>query len=420
MYEEISIWDYLNSIKYNKFASAEIIVTACHELSKLRKLRDLSEQNKKVEKYIFNNKDQPFDKTILEIDRLNNEIIKQFNFEGDNGINIFESMEKNIEETAFNPPEDFWKGPFNTINRIFGSITIPSNITLIGARTGANKTNLALFYGLHLATTYSLPIIYMDYGELNLRAIQSRCAAMLIKNVPYHTIVRGTWIKNPEYVKQVRKIWEKIRKLKLIYYDVGNLFPNDILSLIRRSYYSQIGRGNPCLLIYDYLKPFDYHPHQEDWKMMANFSKNLKTMINNEIPIPAWMSIQMNRKGITNNRKSISVDDSEDSLQVDRVLHNASLGFLLRMKTTDELLDENNEFGNIKMIPVKHREILGDDFFAAFKPVRMPDGSYRKNYINLKMENFSFVDMGDLNQMVAKLSNQIKLDNHNHNDDINI
>jgi hypothetical protein len=146
---------------------------------------------------------------------------------------------------------------------------------------------------------------------------------------------------------------------------------------------------------------------------MAEFAKDLKTLINNEIPIPAWMSIQMNRLGITNNKKSNQVDDSENSIQVDRVVHNASLGFLLRMKTTDELLEENNAFGGIKMIPIKHREILGDDYTAAFKPVRVLDGSYRKNYINLDMRSFYFEDRGDLNQMIARLKNQVNLDESN-------
>ena len=419
-YEEISTLDYLTSISYNSLADKEVSKVACFELIKLKRLRDLIEQNSKVEKFILDNKDKNLDIICSEVDRLNNESIVRIGYDKDNGVNIFETIEKDIENTAANPPKDFWHGPFPTINKIFGSITIPSNITLIGARTGANKTNLALFYGLHLAVNYGLPILYLDYGELNIKAVQNRCATMLIKQVPYHMMVRGTWIKNPEYVNQVRKIWDKVKKLKLIYYDVGNMFPKEIITLIRRAYYSQIGRGNQCLLIYDYLKPFDYHPGQSDWQMMANFAKDLKTLINNEIPIPAWMSIQMNRLGITTNKKSNQVDDSENSLQVDRVLFNASLGFLLRMKTNDELVEEGNAFGDIKMIPVKHREILGDNFSAAFRPVRILDGSFRRNYVNLKMDNFSFIDMGDLNSMIDKLSNKIKLNDGHGHDDINL
>lgn len=409
-FEELDTYSYIETLSFNRLGSKEATKEYLHELHKLYELRVLLEQNEKTRQFILENKNKPLDVIFSEVDRINNAIVTKISNIKDKGVNIFETMEQNIEANAANPPQDFWQGPFKTVNRIFGSITIPSNITLIGARTGANKTNLALFYGLHLATKYSLPVIYLDYGELNISSIQHRCATMLMDEfVPYHKIVRGTWANNAEYAHAVRKIWKKVHKLKLVYYDVGNLNPKEIISLIRRAYYSQIGRGNNCLLIYDYLKPFDHNPQQSDWQMMSLFAKDLKTLINNEIPIPAWMSIQMNRLGITNNKKSINVDDSENTLQVDRVLHNASLGFLLRMKTTDELLEENNMFGNLKMIPVKHREILGDDYQAAFRPVRMIDGSFRRNYINLNMHNFHFEDKGDLNMMVEHMKNQVNV-----------
>lgn len=419
-YEDLDLFQYLESLGYNCFNSVETGKIGCEELHKLRKLRDLLIQNKKVEKFILENKNKDLDVVCSEIDKLNNESITKLSFGQDNGINVFETMEKNIESDAENT--NFHQGPFPTINRIFGSITIPSNITLIGARTGANKTNLALFYALSMAIKYQTKIIYCDYGELNVNAIQHRLCAMMTKSlVPYHMIVRRTWRNNPEYVKIVRDVWKRIKALTLIYYDVGNLNPREILSLIRRSYFSKIGRGNTnALLVYDYLKPFEHSASQADWQLMSQFAKDLKTLINNEIPIPAWMSIQMNRLGITNNKKSSQVDDSENSMQIDRVLHNASLGFLLRMKTTDELLEENAAFGQIKMIPVKHREILGDDYQAAFKPVKILDGSWRKNYINLDMRNFYFTDHGDLNSMIAKLSNQIKLNDNHKIDDINL
>lgn len=420
-YEELDSLSYIDSISYNKLADKEITKIACGELIKLKKLRDLLEQNNKVEKFILENKDKHLDTICSEVDRLNNEIIARLDSNTDTGVNVFETMEKNIEDRVINPPKDFLYGPFATVNRIFGSITIPGNITLIGARTGANKTNLALFYALDLVSRHGTKIIYCDYGELNIESVQNRLFAMMCKGIiPYHMVVRGTWVKNPEFLKVGRAIWKKIKDFTLIYYDVGNMSPKEIISLIRRAYYSKIGRNNTnCLLVYDYLKPFDHSASQQDWQLMSQFAKDLKTLINHEIPIPAWMSIQMNRLGITNNKKAAQVDDSENSMQVDRVLHNASLGFLLRMKTTDELLEENNAFGGIKMIPVKHREILGDDYQAAFKPVKVLDGSWRKNYINLDMRSFYFEDKGDLNQMIMKLSNQIKLDDHK-TDDINI
>ena len=36
----------------------------------------------------------------------------------------------------------------------------------------------------------------------------------------------------------------------------------------------------------------------------------------------------------------------------------------------------------------------------AINPVELPDGSKRKNYINLEMSNFNITDKGDLQDMV--------------------
>jgi replicative DNA helicase len=416
-YEDVDVFSYIENITYTQI-NQDAGLEACKELVKLRVLRELVAQNERAKEYIVGHRSKNLDEIVVGVDKINNEIVRKYEFKGDSGTNIFDTMEKNIEYNAANPPKEFLAGPFPTVNRLFGSITIPSNITLIGARTGANKTNLALFYSLYLASNYGTKILYLDYGELNLAAIQHRILAMMTKSVvPYHMIVRGTWASVPEYADIIRKSWKKIKNLTLIYYDVGNMSPKEILGLIKRAYYSKIGRDNKnALLVYDYLKPFDHSMQQADWQLMSQFAKDLKTLINNEIPVPAWMSVQMNRKGITNNRKAITVDDSEDSLNVDRILHNASLGFLLRQKTLDELQEEGNIFGNIKMIPVKHREILGDSYQDVFKPVRLADGSYKKNYINLEMKNFFFEDRGDLNQMTRAMQEHYNLSQQTQND----
>lgn len=420
-YEDVDVFSYIENITYTQI-NQEAGQEACKELVKLRVLRELVDQNEKAQSYIINHRSKNLDDIIVGVDKINNEVARKYEGKHSIGENVFESMEKNIEENALKPKENLLLGPFPTINRLFGSITIPGNITLLGARSGTNKTNLALFYSLYLAMKHGTKIVYFDYGEMSIQSVQHRLLTMMTESIiPYHMIVRGTWAKNKEYAEIVRKTWKKIKELTLVYHDVGNLNPKEILSLLRRSYYRNVGRDNEnAIFVYDYLKPFDHSDKQADWQMMSQFAKDLKSLINNEIHIPAWMSIQLNRKGITTNKKITDIEESEDNYQVDRVLFNASIGLILRQKLLPEIQEEGNKFGNLKLYWVKHREILGENFSAVLSPVRLLDGSYKKNYVNLDVKNFSFFDRGDLNDMVKAMSEHYNLTQQNQDNNVTL
>ena len=72
--------------------------------------------------------------------------------------------------------------------------------------------------------------------------------------------------------------------------------------------------------------------------------------------------------------------------------------FHLRKKTTDELVDEDG-FGTHKLVCFKNRH-LGEDIQRAIQPVRMPDGDFKQNYLNLNFDNFNITEIGDLNDFV--------------------
>ena len=71
----------------------------------------------------------------------------------------------------------------------------------------------------------------------------------------------------------------------------------------------------------------------------------------------------------------------------------------------DEIQAEPEGFGTHKLICLKYRW-LGENVHRAIQPVEMPDGSKRKNYINLHMENFNIDEKGDLNDLVEHLNSE--------------
>jgi replicative DNA helicase len=428
-YQEIDSLSYVDSISYNFLADQDVTVGACHELIKLKRLRGLLEQNAKVEKYILDNKNKELDVIYSNVDKFNNEIIQKYEHQKESP-NIFSNIKQVIEERADNPPKNFLLGPFKTINDIYGTLLPPACLNLIGARSGVSKTALSMFYLLHVAEKYNLPILHCDFSEMTMEQLQFRAISAFTNGiVPYHALVRGTWRKNAEWVKLVRQVYPRVEKLKMFYFDVGSMSELQQLSLMRRIYNKEVkGRigdvtKEQLLLNYDYLKPFDSNNfNSPEWKVMGHFIQDYKSLVNNEIPhIRGWFSLQVNRTGITNNKNSNQVDSSENSFGIsDRIQQQSTSSFLVREKTFDEIQDESNRWGNLKMMPLKFREVLGDQWERHFKWIKCIDGKYKKNYLNLGMRSFFFEDKLDCQAIEDFKANQVKLSDHTQLDEVPI
>ena len=118
-------------------------------------------------------------------------------------------------------------------------------------------------------------------------------------------------------------------------------------------------------------------------------------------------SVQGNRSGIVGNRNSDSVVDDESIVSLsDRITQFSSHLFSLRQKTIDELQSEPSDAGAHRLTGIKHRH-LGPEVYRALNPVVMPDGTKRRNAINLEIANFNIQDKGDLKD----LADNIALDN---------
>jgi replicative DNA helicase len=252
----------------------------------------------------------------------------------------------------------------------------------------------------------------LDFGEMSGSELITRNVSMFTQGrVPIHLLETGLWRKNPEMVKLVREVWPKVKNIKEYYYNIAGKSADEVISLIRRFYYSRVGRGGKMIVNYDYLKPFDVSNHgSSEWAEMGHFIQKIKSLITREIPCPFWTSLQLNRSGITTNKKNDQIDDSENSFSIsDRIVQQASHAFILRHKTLEELAAENNQFGNSKLICVKARH-LGEDYEAEIHPVRMPDGKYHKNFIHLNIRSFHVTELGDLSQ-TANRTGQLQIDN---------
>lgn len=410
--DDISIFDYLNAISFSQITSKGTIDNF-KELVKLAVLRELVQSSDKAKKFVLENKNKELKEIVSGVDGINNEKVANLYQNIDSDVkNIFDDVESMIEGIANDPPnpDDFLMGPFPSINSLYGSLHKSSNVTLIAARTGVGKSAWSMYYNIWLAEKHNLPLLWLDFGEMTVKEQQFRAVCSLTKGqVPLHHLEYGTWRENAEYTQIVRSTWERVKRIKFYFQDVSNFGSQEVLSFIRRFSYNKVGRNNPFLVVYDYFKPFDTKDfNRPEWKQMGHFLQDVKSFIVNEIPIPFFGAIQINRAGITTNKTSDQVDDSENAIGLsDRITQQSSHAFILRFKTMDEIAVEENRFGNMKLINVKHRH-LGKDFMQAIRPVKIGK-RYLKNHINIEGGSFYYEDRGDLNHAAKILKEQYEL-----------
>ena len=90
----------------------------------------------------------------------------------------------------------------------------------------------------------------------------------------------------------------------------------------------------------------------------------------------------------------------------------------MRRKVADEIHADGDRFGTHKLVNLKARH-LGRKPLRDINPIEMPDGSNRKNFINLNIQNFRIEERGDLQDIVNSVNNvDVNLESSNESDDI--
>jgi len=348
----------------------------------------------------------------------------------ESALEVAEKMKKIAPDSSYQKIVEEADTTFNkiitTVNKIYGSLLRPGNITVVVARSGVGKTLLALNYTTKVSAQYDVPVLHFDNGEMSKEeVIMRQCAAL--SHVPMHLLETGLWRKAGEdVVQRVRSTWDKVKKLKFYYYNVGGMTTDQMLNNLKRFYYSKVGRGNPLIFSFDYIKPSaDADGNKPEWQVIGDMLNKFKKTIQRDIVqdqkpmITMFTSIQSNRSGITTNRNSDAINDDEGIVSMsDRITHYCSHMAILRPKTADERQEEGPNFGSHKLIFVKNR-FLGSDVAGAVELVRMPDGTLKKNFINLQFENFDIKERGDLRDIVNQAdTNTTTLQNSGEDDNV--
>tara|TARA_Y100001973_G_scaffold93175_2_gene143753 strand:- start:96 stop:920 length:825 start_codon:yes stop_codon:yes gene_type:complete len=267
----------------------------------------------------------------------------------------------------------------------------------------------------------NVPVLMLD-TEMSTLDIQFRTASA-ITNVPMWYLETGNWRKNKELTSKVRSnLNEDKSTLKCHHAFVGNKTIDQICSLVRRWHLSAVGRGNPCIISYDYVKLTGEKVGQNwaEHQAIGDKIDKLKKLAE-EVNAPLITAMQMNRAGENHNRRGAEVTDDSSAISLsDRLQWFCSFVAIFRRKTLDELGDDGENFGTHKLVPLKTR-FQGKDAVGHHDLIRRPmaDGTFKwnNNFLNFTVDNFNVEERGSLRDIIDAQSERFNPEEPNPHDD---
>lgn len=402
--------EYIHSLGLRK-VSKKSILTSSKELKKLTVRREIVDVGKDLVKSMQDSKDLSYQELVDVSDKIYNGKIDLYESSSGGPQNIYDTMEEIIEERGNNPLDNFGlEGPHQRLHEIYGSLLRPGNISVIVARSGIGKTQFCMDFCTKVSSINDhVPILHFDNGEMSYEELTMRqCAAL--SGVPLNLLETGRWRQAGDtIINKVRSTWKKLKDMKFFYYNCGGMSVDEMINVVKRFYYSQVGRGNQMILSFDYIKTtFQQSSNKSEWQVVGEMVDRFKKLIQKEIvvdgePLISMItSVQMNRIGTSRNRAPENIVEDETVVSLsDRITQFCSHMFILRSKEPAEIAEHFN-FGTHKLVNIKSRH-LGQDPLGAIEPVRMADGSLRHNFINLDFNNFNITERGDLRDLVEHM-----------------
>jgi replicative DNA helicase len=408
--DEVNIFDYVEDLFYTQITD-DTAMEACRDLSKLRMSREIHQMFGEGQKYIENNLNDSVDEIIANSDKIYGDKISSFSF-GQEPVNVFDGLEEMVEERGNNPLEESGlQTPYPEFNRMFGGL-LPGNIYSIISRPGEGKTTWLQDMCFKTSIENNTLALFLD-TEMSTEEFQFRMLASL-SGVPLWYIQTGNWRKDPDMCEKIRKAWAEMKNHKYYHYPVGNMSIDEVCSVIRRWYYSKVGRGNTCIVAYDYIKMTGENVGK-NWAEYQAIGEKIDKLkkISEEISAPIITAMQQNRSGEHfNKRVSNITDDSSTAAQSDRLQWFASFVGIFRRKVPEEMALDTEEFGTHKLIALKtrfqgrdaagHQDIMRRTIVENIGGREVRSTKWTPNFINYDVNNFAVNEKGSLRHVIER------------------
>jgi len=411
--DNINIFDYIESISFAPITVAATL-KACQELVKLRALREIDFTCDEIKDHVNKSINQPLETTIAEVDGIYGSKVSSFSTDiGE--VKLFDGLLDLAEERGNNPITEIgFATPYKDFNRMYGGLR-NKNLYIIASRAKSGKSTFLNELASDMSKMHKMPVLYLDTEmsteETRFRAIAAKTG------VPLWYIETGNWRKNPDMVKKLRGVLSEKNEYNVTHIFIGNKKIEEIGSIARRWYLRNVGRGNPCMIVFDYIKAIDkLTGNQQEYQLMGDKVDYLK-VLSAELNCPIVTAVQNNRSGITTNKEVSELVDDESSVGIsDRITWYATFVGLLRRRVAEEVVLDTPESGTHKLIELVAR-FQGRDAAGHQDLIKrtFPDGKtkYVKNFINFEIKNFRVEERGTIVDSINRQNKQFKLTNPN-------
>lgn len=425
--EEVDVFSYIEALALIS-TTEKTTIDSFKELMKFKLRRDIWLRAKKLQREMEKSGNLTFDEIVGLSDTILAEQINQYDLKNE-PVDMFAGLEKLVEDRGNNPVEEAGLiPPYHWYRKLYGGFS-EGDIYAFVARPKAGKSTLLMdimrkvcndmnpdvkVYGLMLDT------------ELETIRVQIRLVAALA-GVSEWYIKTGKWRQNPIMLKKVRAIWAIIKpwfgSIDHIY--VAGKPIEEVVSIIRRWHMKKIrskaaaeesrrtGKEIKGIFCYDYLKMTGekVNDANKEHQVMGMKVDRLKQTAS-ELKMPGLTAGQLNRSG--ENRKDASkiTDDGAAIAMSDRLAWFCSLVAIFRKKTPDELIEDGEEFGSHKLIPIftRNQGEEGNGFFDMVKCLDDGGNDYwRENFINFSVQDFNVTEMGTLKDIADRQRGRINI-----------
>lgn len=270
-------------------------------------------------------------------------------------VRIPNTLLEYIEQKLENPVEtNGISTGFPLFDQAVGGGMAPGDLHVICASAKNYKTGFVMNCANHMVKN-GVKVLILD-SELRLEQQQSRLLAME-SGIATNDIRTGAFGQTEEDLEKVREAYKCLSDTCLDFVSIAGKPFEECLSILRRWYHKNVGRGDPCIFIYDYLKVPSFTAGSEsEYNLLGHMTSALKDFgTNNEIS--ALALCQQNREG----GKTLRDDEytTGDSFKI--VQYCSSLS-VFRKKTVEEIAEDGTHNGNQLLKPAVARDGAGSDF----------------------------------------------------------
>lgn len=370
-----------------------VFIEEVQDLVKVRVRRDLFMSFANAARYLVSNESMVdnLDEILAKCDTEYSKAVGNSTHVNKDAESLTENLFEFVEGLGEEESGKILLTPFPKFNDAFGGLRLKDSYCIAG-RPGHGKSAILQYLAYSTANLVkenqidgkNIPVLCID-TEMESDEQRIRLAACIAGVDPY-LIETGKWRKNSLLVEKVRSTLPYVKEHSYDHIYAPRFTVEELASYVRRWVYKNVGRNDPGIIVFDYLKlSGDDLKNVSDSRLSVAYKLDrIKDLVKEETNCVLLFGAQRNRYQEKEDDSSIAESDHIQRL--------SNWVGLFKEKNAEELAQQPQaSFGTHALIPVKSRKLGMKG--VEFKRMLKIDGKYCNNWFNFKFDNFKYIEL---------------------------